>query len=278
VIVYTTPEVLRETKPLTVGSLQKLKQTGEKIACLTAYDATFATAMDRAATDVVLVGDSLGNVVQGLDTTIPVTVDDICYHGRAVSRGLHRAFQINDMPFMSYATLDQAVVNATRLMQEGGAQMVKLEGNSLQADIVEYLAARGIPVCAHLGLRPQYVHKLGGFKVMGRDEEMAAEMKEDARILEEAGADMLLLECVTNSVAAEISANAKVPVIGIGAGPDTDGQILVMHDVLGVLPGWKPRFVQNFMEGNTSIIEAFSTYVDAVKSGEYPAPEYTFGG
>ena len=166
---YTTPEVLRETKPLTVGSLQKLKQDGEKIACLTAYDATFATAMDRSGIDVILVGDSLGNVVQGLETTVPVTVEDICYHGRAVSRGLHRAFQINDMPFMSYATLDQAVENATKLMQEGGAQMVKLEGNSLQADIVEYLAARGIPVCAHLGLRPQYIHKLGGFNVMGRD-------------------------------------------------------------------------------------------------------------
>lgn len=262
--------------PVTVSSLRKMKENGEKIACLTAYDASFAALEDQSGVDVVLVGDSLGMVVQGLNTTVPVTMDDIIYHSKAVARGLNRAFLMVDLPFLTYNNPDQAIENAQRLMQEGGAKMVKLEGNSLQAEIVEYMSARGVPVCAHLGLQPQLIHKLGGFKVQGRDSKAAKQMKKDAKILEEAGADCLLLECVPAELAAEISANAKVPVIGIGAGVDTDGQILVLYDILDITPGKKPRFAHNFMEGQVSIKGAIYDYVNAVKSKTYPAEAHTF--
>jgi len=267
----------RRTKPVTVADLARMKADGEKIACLTAYDASFAALQDRAGTDVILVGDSLGMVVQGEDTTVPVSVDDMVYHSRITAAGRQRPFLIADLPFLSYATKHDALATSRRLMQEGKAQMVKFEGGGLQADTIEHLSARGVPVCAHIGLQPQLVHKLGGFKVQGREGAAAAEMKRDARLLEQAGADMLLLECVPSDLGAEITANANVPVIGIGAGPDTDGQILVIYDILGLSPGRKPRFVKDFMAEAGSIEEAVAAYVHAVKSGAYPAPEHAFG-
>jgi len=262
--------------PVNVSTLQKMKAEGEKIASLTAYDASFAALVDEAEVDVVLVGDSLGMVIQGYDTTVPVTVEDIIYHSRAVSRGLARPLLMADMPFMSYATREQALANAVRMMQEGGAQMVKLEGGAGQVEIVAYLASHDIPVCAHLGLKPQSVHKIGGFKVQGREGAAAEQMRADARALEAAGADILLLECIPSDLGAQITADAYVPVIGIGAGPDVDGQILVIYDILELTPGRKPRFVQNFMSSTGSPMEALRAYVAAVKSGEYPAEEHCF--
>jgi 3-methyl-2-oxobutanoate hydroxymethyltransferase len=253
-----------------------MKHASEPIACLTAYDASFAQLVDMAGTDVVLVGDSLGMVVQGLDTTVPVTVADMIYHSRCVARGLRRAFLIVDMPFMSYTTPSQALDNAVRLMQEGGAMMVKLEGGQGQVAIVEYLAQHDIPVCAHLGLKPQSVHKIGGFKVQGREGQAARKMIDEAKALEAAGADVVLLECVPNDLGKSICADLRVPVIGIGAGPGVDGQILVLYDILGITQGRMPRFVMNFMRGRDSPLEAIRAYVQAVKDRSYPAEEHSF--
>ena len=262
--------------PVNLGTLRKMKADGEKIAWLTAYDASFAMLVDMAGVDVVLVGDSLGMVIQGHETTVPVTMDDIVYHSKAVARGLGRPFLVADMPFMSYPTREVALANAVRLMQEGGAKMVKLESGSGQLGIVEFLARHDIPVCAHIGLRPQTVHKVGGFKVQGREAEAAAQMLKDAHGLQEAGADIVLLECVPATLGAQIAKELEVPVIGIGAGPDVDGQVLVLYDVLDLTPGRKPRFVQNFMEGAPSPLAALEAYVRAVKDGTYPAPEHCF--
>jgi 3-methyl-2-oxobutanoate hydroxymethyltransferase len=265
-----------ERPPVTLNTLGQMKQRGEKIACLTAYDASFAARLDDAGVDVVLVGDSLGMVIQGHDTTVPVTMDHMVYHGAAVARGLHRPFLIVDLPFMSYPSRDLALANAVRLMQEGGARMVKLESGKAQTEIVEFLASHDIAVCAHLGLRPQSVHKTGGFRVQGREDEAARRMLEDALALEAAGADLVLLECIPAALGRDISQALKVPVIGIGAGPDTDGQILVLYDILDITAGRKPRFVRNFMSGSDSPQAAVARYVQAVKSGEYPAPEHCF--
>ena len=265
-----------ESPPVSVSTLRDMRQAREPIACLTAYDASFAELVDLAGTDVVLVGDSLGMVIQGLDTTVPVTVADMVYHSRCVARGLRHAFLIVDMPFMSYTTPAQALDNAVRLMQEGGAKMVKLETGQGQAGVVEHLAKQDIPLCAHLGLKPQSVHKLGGFKVQGREEHAAQEMIAAARELESAGADTLLLECVPNAVAAAIRDAVRVPVIGIGAGPGVDGQILVLYDVLGITQGRMPRFVKNFAKGRDSPLDALRAYVRAVKDRSYPAPEHCF--
>jgi 3-methyl-2-oxobutanoate hydroxymethyltransferase len=265
-----------ESPPVNIGTLRDMREAREPIACLTAYDASFAQLVDLAGTDVVLVGDSLGMVIQGLDTTVPVTVADMVYHSRCVARGLRHAFLMVDMPFMSYTTADQALDNAVRLMQEGGAMMVKLEIGRGQVGIVEYLASQDIPICAHLGLKPQSVHKLGGFKVQGREHEAAERMIEDARSLESAGADALLLECVPNAVGAAIRDAVQVPVIGIGAGPGVDGQILVLYDMLGVTQGRMPRFVKNYMTGRDSPLEAMRAYVRAVKDRSYPAEEHCF--
>jgi 3-methyl-2-oxobutanoate hydroxymethyltransferase len=262
--------------PVTVASLGRMKEEGEKIACITCYDASYAALVDAAELDVVLVGDSLGMVIQGHDTTVPVTLDDVIYHCRAVSKGLVRPFLMADMPFMTYTSKEQALKNAVRLMQEGGAKMVKLEGGAGQADIVEFLASHDIAVCAHLGLRPQSVHKTGGFKVQGREEAAAARMRSDARLLQDAGADVVLLECIPSSLGAEITSELHVPVIGIGAGPGADGQILVLYDVLDITPGRKPRFVQNFQQGCDSPLAALKAYAAAVKSRAYPAPEHCF--
>ena len=262
--------------PVNVSALRAMKDRGEPIACLTAYDASFAHLVDRAGADIVLVGDSLGMVIQGHDTTVPVTVQDIIYHSRAVRRGLGRAFLMADMPFMSYTTPVQALDNAVRLMQEGAAMMVKLEGGASQVGIVEHLAQHDIPVCAHLGLRPQSVHKIGGFKVQGRGQAQAEQMLEDAVALEQAGADILLLECVPNELGQAVRHAVSVPVIGIGAGPDVDGQILVLYDMLGITQGRLPRFVRNFMTGTASPLEGLQAYVMAVKDRSYPAPEHCF--
>jgi len=262
--------------PVNLGTLRKMKADGEKIAWLTAYDASFAMLVDMAGVDVVLVGDSLGMVIQGHETTVPVTMDDMVYHCKAVARGLARPFLVADMPFMSYPTREVALANAVRLMQEGGAKMVKLESGSGQLGIVEFLAHHDIPVCAHIGLRPQTVHKVGGFKVQGREAAAAEQMLRDAHALQEAGADIVLLECVPSTLGAQITRELEVPVIGIGAGPDVDGQVLVLYDILDLTPGRKPRFVRNFMEGAASPLAALEAYVAAVKDGSYPASEHCF--
>jgi len=265
-----------DSPPVNVGTLREMKLAHEPIACLTAYDASFAQLVDQAGTDVVLVGDTLGMVVQGFDTTVPVTVADMVYHSRCVARGLRRAFLMVDMPFMSYTTPAQALDNAVRIMQEGGAMMVKLEIGQGQVGIVEHLAKQDIPLCAHLGLKPQSVHKLGGFKVQGRDEATAKRILDESRALVSAGADALLLECVPNSLASAVRATVGVPVIGIGAGPDVDGQILVLYDVLGITQGRMPRFVKNFAKGCDSPLDALRAYVRAVKDRSYPGPEHCF--
>jgi 3-methyl-2-oxobutanoate hydroxymethyltransferase len=265
-----------ESPPVNVGSLREMKHLREPIACLTAYDASFAQLVDASGTDVVLVGDTLGMVIQGHDTTVPVTVDDMVYHSRCVARGLRRAFLMTDMPFMSYTTAAQALDNAVRLMQEGEAMMVKLEIGHGQVPIVEHLAHHDIPVCAHLGLKPQSVHKIGGFKVQGRKEEAARKMIDDARALEAAGADVVLLECVPKDVGAAICSALTIPVIGIGAGPDVDGQILVLYDVLGITQGRLPRFVRNFMRDRNAPLDALRDYVNAVKDHSYPAEQHWF--
>lgn len=262
--------------PVNVATLDRMKAEGEKIACMTAYDSSFATLVDDAGIDLVLVGDSLGMVIQGHDTTVPVTLQDVIYHCRAVSRGLYRPFLMADMPFMTYASKEQALENAVRLMQEGGAKMVKLEGGASQVEIVEFLANHDIAVCAHLGLKPQSVHKVGGFRVQGREEAAAEQMLRDAKALEAAGADLVLLECIPAKLGGEITKVLHVPVIGIGAGPQTDGQILVLYDVLDVTAGRKPKFSKNFMEGAASPLEAIKAYTQAVKSHAYPGPEHCF--
>lgn len=262
--------------PVTLATLGQMRATGEKIACLTAYDASFAVLVDAAGVDVVLVGDSLGMVIQGHDTTVPVTMDQMVYHCAAVARGVHHAFLMADLPFASYTSRDQALRNSVRLMQEGGARMVKLESGGSQLEIVEYLAGHDIAVCAHLGLKPQSVHKTGGFRVQGREAQAAARMVADARALEAAGADLLLLECIPAALGAEITRSVHVPVIGIGAGPDTDGQILVLYDVLDITSGPKPRFVRNFMADAGDCGAAVAAYVAAVRSRAYPAAEHCF--
>lgn len=266
----------RAEKPVTLDSLRQMKASGEKIACLTAYDASFGATVDAAGTDLVLVGDSLGMVVQGHDTTVPVTVTDMVYHTRCVKRGVRRALLVADMPFGSYSLPEPAFANAVHLMQDGGAAMVKLEGGALQVRTVEFLASRDIPVCAHIGLTPQSIHKLGGFKVQGREQHAAQQMLADAHALQDAGADIVLLECVPSSLGQAIAAALSVPVIGIGAGPDVDGQILVLYDILSVTPGRKPRFARDFLAGSDGVLGALTSYVAAVKDGSYPAPEHCF--
>ena len=243
---------------------------------LTCYDATFAQTACQAGVDVLLVGDSLGMVLQGHDSTLPVTVADMAYHTASVKRGNQGALILADLPFMAYATLEQTMSNCAALMQ-AGAHMVKLEGAAWLAEPIRQLAERGVPVCAHLGLTPQAVNILGGYKVQGRQEAQARQMRADAMALEQAGAAMLLLECVPSELAAEISHAVKIPVIGIGAGSATDGQVLVLHDMLGLsLSGRTPKFVKNFMAGQSSIQNAISAYVKAVKDQSFPAAEHGF--
>ncbi len=266
----TTPR-----KAVTVPSLMRMRAKGTKIAVLTAYDASFASLMDRCGVDMLLVGDSLGNVAQGHGTTLPVTLDDIAYHTACVARGNRTAFLAADMPFGTYGTPEAAFDNAVRLMQ-AGAQMVKLEGGAWLTETVRFLTERAIPVFAHLGLTPQYVHQLGGFRVQGKTSQAADRLKADALALQEAGASLLLLEAIPATLGKEVSDLVEIPTIGIGAGPDCSGQVLVMHDMLGVFPGKKPRFVQDFMAGQSSIEAAVRAYIEAVRGRSFPASEHCF--
>lgn len=260
---------------ITLTTLQALKQRGEKITMLTCYDATLAATASTAGVEVLLIGDSLGMVLQGHDSTLPVTMEDMAYHTASVKRGNKGALILADLPFMATATAEDTYANSATLMR-AGAHMVKIEGGAWLADTISGLALRGIPSCVHLGLTPQSVNVFGGYKVQGRGEQ-AEKLKAEAKLLEQAGAAMLLLECVPSALAHEISQSVNIPVIGIGAGPNTDGQVLVITDMLGLsLSGHTPRFVRNFMLGASSISHALECYVQAVKDGSFPAPEHEF--
>lgn len=268
---------LQDQKPVTLHELGKMREEGRKIAMLTAYDASFAALLERCGVDMILVGDSLGNVLQGQRTTLPVTVEHMVYHTECVARGCTRPLIVSDMPFGSYhENREQAMRNAARLMA-AGAQMVKLEGGAFMADTVRFLVERGVPVCAHIGLTPQSVHQLGGYRVQGRTEDGAARLKSDALALEQAGAAVMVMEMVPASLATDLTHTlTSMATIGIGAGPGCDGQVLVLHDLLGVFPGHKARFVKNFMVGSHSIDDAVSRYVVSVKEGSFPTAEHCY--
>lgn len=267
---------LASNKPITLPELARMKREGEKIAMLTGYDASFAALEDRCGVDVILVGDSLGNVLQGKTSTLPVTIDQMVYHTECVGHIAQRTMVVADMPFGSYQeSKEQAMRNAVRLMA-AGAEMVKLEGGLVMAETVHFLVERGVPVCAHIGLTPQSVHKLGGYRVQGREDAQAERLLQAARDVEAAGAAMLVLECVPAELAARITAALAIPTIGIGAGVRCDGQVLVMYDLLGITPGKRPRFTRDFLAGRGSVAEALGAYADAVRSGEFPAAEHSF--
>ncbi|WP_153161723.1 3-methyl-2-oxobutanoate hydroxymethyltransferase [Zoogloea sp. 1C4] len=265
------------TKPVTLFELGKMRAEGRKIVMLTGYDASFAALLERCGVDVILVGDSLGNVLQGQKTTLPVTVEQMAYHTECVCRGANRAFVVTDMPFGSYAeSPEQAMRNAVRLMA-AGAQMVKLEGGAFMAETVRFLVERGVPVCAHIGLTPQSVHQLGGYRVQGKSDAGAAVLKADALALEQAGAALVVMEMVPSQLAADITSSLNtMATIGIGAGVDCHGQVLVLHDLIGVFPGKRPRFAKNFMEGASSIDEAVTRYVTDVRESRFPGPEHSY--
>lgn len=272
----------KPVKPISLTTLFEMKARGEKVAMLTCYDASFSALLDTQHVDCILVGDSLGNVIQGQRTTIPVQMSDMVYHTKAVLRGLYtrptsRAWVVADMPFGSYGTTEDALHNAVKLMQ-AGAHMVKLEGGAWLADTVRTLVNNGIPVCAHMGLTPQSVYQLGGFKVQAKTEAAAEQLLKEALMLQEAGASMLVLEAVPMHVGKHVTESVRMVTIGIGAGKDTDGQVLVLYDMLDVFPGKKAKFVKNFMAGKNSIAEAVAEYVTQVKSGEFPQPEHGFTG
>jgi 3-methyl-2-oxobutanoate hydroxymethyltransferase len=270
---YSVPATL-QTKPLSVLDLAAMKRAGEKISCLTVYDASFSALIDRTGVDMMLVGDSLGMVIQGATSTIPVTVDDIIYHSRCVTRARQRAFVVADLPFLSYATAANAIENACKIMQLGGVQMLKLEG--VHPEIVTLLVEHGVPVCGHLGLLPQSINQLGAYKVCGKEQVEADKILADAQRLEQAGISVLILECVPAGLAKRISATVKIPVIGIGAGDDCDGQVLVLYDMLGISFGKRPRFSKNFMDNAGSIEEAIKHYHFAVKKGSFPDAEHSY--
>ncbi len=261
-------------KNITTKVLQNLKEQNERFAVVSAYDATFAQLISNAGIEVILVGDSLGMVLQGLDSTLPVTLEQMCYHTESVGRGNQGSLIIADMPFMTFHTPEAAMANATALMQSG-AHMVKLEGGAWLCETVSLLVERGIPVCAHLGLTPQSVNTLGGFRVQGRDPEQAEAILKDACLLEDAGAELLVVECIPTDLAEQITDSLAIPVIGIGAGPLTNAQVLVAHDMLGLNPK-PPRFVRNFLEDTNSIQEAFALYLEAVRDGSFPSDEHCF--
>ncbi|MBU3725029.1 MAG: 3-methyl-2-oxobutanoate hydroxymethyltransferase [Burkholderiaceae bacterium] len=263
-------------KAVTLRDLKARKTSGERIVMLTCYDASFSQVLDDCGVDVLLIGDSLGMVLQGHASTLPVTMDQIVYHTECVARPKPKAWVLADMPFGSYQESPaQAYANAARLMA-AGAQMVKIEGGAWLAPTVEFLTQRGIPVCAHLGLTPQSVHQLGGYRVQGRDDAAAKQLIADAKLLQTSGADMVLVELIPTPLGRALTESLSVPTIGIGAGPHTTGQVLVLHDILDVTPGKKARFVKNYMAGAGSIREAISRYVAEVRSGAYPAPEHGF--
>ncbi|MCK9283403.1 MAG: 3-methyl-2-oxobutanoate hydroxymethyltransferase [Rhodocyclaceae bacterium] len=268
---------LASNKPITLPELSRMKREGDKIAMLTGYDASFAALEDRCGVDMILVGDSLGNVLQGKTSTLPVTMEQMVYHTECVGHIVHRAMVVADMPFGSYhESKEQAMRNAARLLA-AGAEMVKLEGGAVMAETVHFLVERGVPVSAHIGLTPQSVHALGGYRVQGRDEAAAARMKTDAHALEQAGATLMVLEMVPAVLAAEISRELTAcATIGIGAGKECDGQVLVLHDMLGIYPGKKGRFVKDFMAEAQSIEGAVKSYVQAIKDGRFPGPEHCY--
>ncbi|AND68690.1 3-methyl-2-oxobutanoate hydroxymethyltransferase [Dyella thiooxydans] len=266
-----------DRKPVTVPALRAMKAEGRRIVMLTAYDASFAHQLETAGVDVALVGDSLGMVVQGHASTLPVTLDQMVYHTAAVSRGLQATLLVADLPFMSDRDTAHALEAGARLVGEGNAAMVKIEGGAPHVlEAINALSVRAIPVCAHLGLTPQSVHKFGGFRIQGREEAAAARVLDEARAVEAAGAELLVLEGMPVALAERITAAVSIPTIGIGAGPRCDGQVLVLHDLLGVTPGKRPKFSKDFLQGRDSVSAAISAFVDEVRSGVFPAPEHCF--
>lgn len=272
---HPQPPAAATRKPVTLPRLREMRAAGEPITMLTCYDASFARLLDAQGVDCLLIGDSLGMVIQGLDSTLPVTLDEVAYHTRCVARGLGAAWLIADMPFGSYAGPQAALDSAVKLMQ-AGAKMVKLEGGAWLAPTIAFLVERGIPVCAHLGLTPQSVHALGGYRIQGRSDSDAERLLADARALDEAGAALIVLELIPAALAARVTQAVTMATIGIGAGRDVSGQVLVLHDMLDVYPGKKPRFVRNFMQGQPDIGAAVAAYVAAVKDRSFPGPEHGY--
>jgi 3-methyl-2-oxobutanoate hydroxymethyltransferase len=268
---------LQETSrsAITVPKLRTMRDAGEKITMLTCYDASFSALLDRAGVDVLLIGDSLGNVLQGHGTTLPVTLADIAYHTAAVARGNKNALVVADMPFGTVGSREETYANAVQLMR-AGAQMVKIEGGEWVADTVKFLVDRSIPVCGHVGLTPQSVHAFGGFKVQGKTDAGAEQMRRDALAFQDAGAQLIVIEAVPTLLASEVTQQLVIPTIGIGAGIECSGQVLVLHDMLGIFPGKRPRFVKDFMQGQPSILAAVEAYVRAVREKTFPGPEHTF--
>jgi 3-methyl-2-oxobutanoate hydroxymethyltransferase len=268
---------LQGDKPISITKLLAMHAEQEKITMLTAYDSTMSALLNRCGVEVILIGDSLGNVIQGHSSTTPVTVEQMAYHTECVARANTHAFLITDLPFASYGDPVQALDSAAELMR-AGADMVKLEGGDWQVDIIQYLVERSVPVCAHLGLLPQSVHVLGGYKVQGKSKDAASHMLEQALACQQAGAQMVVLEAIPSSLGKKITAELHIPTIGIGAGPECSGQVLVLQDMLGISPGKPPKFVKNFMEGHHSVEAAVKAYVREVKSGKFPGPEHGFAG
>lgn len=274
---YVQKDNAASRKPVTVPGLRAMKEQGRKIVMLTAYDATFAFQLEQAGVDVALVGDSLGMVMQGLSSTLPVTLDQMVYHTTLVARGLQQTLLVADLPFMSDRDVPHALEAAARLVGEGGAAMVKIEGAAVHIlDAIEALSARNIPVCAHLGLTPQAVHAFGGFKIQGREQNAADKLLADALAVQQAGAALLVMEGVPVALAQRITQALAIPVIGIGAGPHCDGQVLVLHDMLGITPGKRPKFSKDFLAGRDSVAAAIGAYVEDVRAGVFPAPEHCF--
>lgn len=263
-------------KPVTVPVLKAMKAEGRKIVMLTAYDASFAAHLEAAGVDVALVGDSLGMVVQGQASTLPVTLDEMVYHTRLVARGLSSTLLVADLPFMSDRDVPSALEAAARLVGQGGAAMVKIEGAGRLCEVISALVERAIPVCSHLGLTPQSVNRLGGYRVQGKTREAADKLLADAKAVEAAGAELLVLECVPSALAARITAELSIPTIGIGAGVDCDGQVLVVYDLLGLTPGKRPKFSKDFLAGRDSIQGAMGAYVADVREGRFPGAEHSF--
>lgn len=275
---YVQPADAPRRKPVTVPGLRAMKARGEKIVVLTCYDASFAAHMETAGVDVALVGDSLGMVVQGQASTLPVTLDQMVYHTSLVARGLAATMLIADLPFMQFRDPATALAAAGRLMAEGGAAMVKLEGGSdWTCEVVAALTSHEVPVCAHLGLTPQSVHKLGGYRMQGKTDDAAARLRAEARAVAHAGAELLVLESVPAALAGEITRELSIPTIGIGAGAECDGQVLVSYDMLGITPGRRPKFSKDFLAGRGSVHEAIAAYVEEVRAGRFPGPEQIAG-
>ncbi|MEO6968414.1 MAG: 3-methyl-2-oxobutanoate hydroxymethyltransferase [Rhodanobacteraceae bacterium] len=275
---YVQSADTRQRKPITVPSLRAMKTRGEKIVALTCYDASFAAQLDAAGVDIALVGDSLGMVVQGRSSTLPVTLDEMVYHTAVSARGLSCALLIADLPFMSYRNIRTALESSRRLLAEGGAAMVKLEGGAeWVCEVIAALTARDVPVCAHLGLTPQSVHKLGGYRMQGKNKDAATRLREQAQAVTQAGADLLVLESVPAALAERITKELPIPTIGIGAGAECDGQVLVLYDLLGITPGKRPKFSKDFLAGRDSIQSAIAAYVDDVRAGKFPTAENILG-